>query len=168
MKITPFLAAVALTFVASVSAYCDTYSYPSEKDAWFSFDIPGAWHPKVEDGTLEATAPHDAAYVAFWVLKDKSDVASVDKDIDDILKDSVTDIKTTIPLGKKEVNGIEFMRAQGTGKDVKEKTPVTFEVWMFSPQPGKVGVLYVDYDSDASQEVIKSLASIIDTLKLKK
>jgi hypothetical protein len=168
MKLAPVFAIVAFTFLASLAAHADTYSYPSESDAWFTFDIPGEWHPKVEDGTLEATAPHDAAYVAFWVLKDKTDFENLDKDVGDILKDSVTDTKITLPLAEKEVNGVKFMREQGTGKDVKEKTDVTFEVWMFAPQPGKVGVLYVDYDSDATPEVIKGLSGIIATLKLKK
>ena len=166
MKLTHLIAAITLTLLASVSVHAATYSYPSEKDAWFTMDIPDAWNPKVTDGTLEATAPKDAAYVAFWVLKDEVDFKNLEKDLDEVLKDSVVEPKVGKPAVKK-INGIEFTRFVGTGKDRKEKTPVTFEVWMFAPKEGKAGVLYFDYDTDATPEMIKGLAAMIDSIKKK-
>ncbi len=168
MKITRLLVTVALALLANVYVHAATYSYPSEADAWFSFELPDAWNPKIDDATLEATAPDDAAYVAFWVLKDKSDFKNLDKDLDEILKDSVTNVKMTTEATKKEINGIEFLTYQGTGKDRKEKTPVTFEVWMFAPKPGKVGFLYFDRDTDAPASVMKSLKRMVESIKLKK
>ncbi|MEP6669822.1 MAG: hypothetical protein ABJF10_11750 [Chthoniobacter sp.] len=167
MKLMPLLAVITFTLLASVSVRAATYSYPSEKDAWFTLEISDAWHPKVTDGTLEASAPKDAAYVAFWVLKDEVDFKNLEKDLDEVLKDSVIEPKVGEPAVKK-INGIEFTRFVGTGKDRKEKTPVTFEVWMFAPKEGKAGVLYFDYDSDATPDMIKSLAAMIDSIKLKK
>jgi hypothetical protein len=167
MKLTHLLAIIALTLVTSVIGHAANYSYPSESDTWFTFELPDAWHPKVTDGTLEATAPHDAAYVAFWVLKNDVDFKNLEKDLDDILKDSVVQPKVGEPVVK-TINGIEFTRFLGTGKDRKEKTPVTFEVWMFSPKEGKAGILYFDYDTDATPEMIKRLAAMVDSIKLKK
>ena len=167
MKIPHILAILALTLITSVTTHATTFFYPSQTDAWFSIEIPEAWHPKVDDETLEATAPKDAAYLAFWVLKNKSDFKDLDKDIDDILKDSVVDAKIG-PQSTKTINGIEFLIFEGKGKDRKEKTPVSFEVWMFAPKPGKVGVLYVDYDSDASEELVKNLVNVVTSIKINK
>jgi hypothetical protein len=167
MKLSHLLTVLAFTLLTSVSVHAATYSYPTAADAWFTIEIPDAWHPKVEDETLEATAPKDAAYLAFWVLKNKSDFKDLEKDIDDILKDSVVDAKIG-PQSTKTINGIEFMIFEGKGKDRKEKTPVSFEVWMFAPKPGKVGVLYVDYDSDASEDLVKNLVGVVTSIKLKK
>ena len=116
---------------------------------------------------MEATAPHNLAYVAFWVLRDKSDFKNVDKDLEEILKDSVTDPVLVKEGVKKEINGIQFLVYVGTGKDRKEKTPVKFDVWLFAPKPGKVGVLYFDRDADASDATKNSLKQMVDSIKLK-
>lgn len=168
MKRLSLLALAALTFAFTVSAHAGTFYYPTKDAPWFTVDIPDGWHPKIEDETLEASAPDNVAYLAFWVLKDKADFANVDKDIADILKDSVTDIKATGEAKEKEVSGIKFTTLDGTGKDKKEKTDVSFEVWMFAPQPGKVGLLYFDRDTTASADIQKALKDIVASIKLKK
>lgn len=168
MKTPRLLLLAALALLSCGSLDAAVYSYPSAADAWFTFELPDAWNPKVEDETLEATAPEDAAYVAFWVLKDRADFKNLDKDLEEILKDSVTNVKMTTEPAEKEIGGIKFMTYQGTGKDREEKTPVTFEVWMFAPKPGKVGFLYFDRDTDASAEIMKSLKHMVESIKLKK
>jgi hypothetical protein len=168
MKILRLLVAAAVLLIASAPLYAKKFAYPTKADAWFTIDIPDAWKPAIEDEAIEATAPEDAAYVTFWVLKNKSDFKSFEKDLDEILKDSVTDPKVTKPLEEKTVNGIKFNTFQGTGKDRKEKTPVSFEVWMFAPKPGKVGFLYFDRDTDVSADIMKSLQGIVESIKLAK
>jgi len=167
MKMSRLFFILAFAILTCIPARAATYSYPSAADAWFTFELPDEWNPKITDETLEATAPHNLAYVAFWVLKDKSDFKNVDNDIEEILKDSVTELKMTKDSVSKEINGIHFLVYVGTGKDRKEKTPVTFEVWMFSPKPGKVGLLYFDRDSDATAEIKTSLKQMVDSIKLK-
>jgi hypothetical protein len=80
----------------------------------------------------------------------------------------VTEPKVTKKPETKTVNGIEFNTFQGTGLDRKEKTPVSFEVWLFDPKPGKVGFLYFDRDTDAPADILKSLQGIVESIKLKK
>jgi hypothetical protein len=167
MKLSHLVAIVALTLFATASGYSGPVAFPSEAKALFTLDIPEAWHPKVSDGTLEASAPKDAAYVAVWTVKSDKELKNLDKDIDDILKDSVVEPKMGEPTTK-TVNGIEFMRAVGTGKDRKEKTPVTFEVWMFLVKPEQLAVLYFDYDTDATPDMIKTLGGMVGSIKLAK
>ncbi|HEV7401816.1 MAG TPA: hypothetical protein VGO11_02775 [Chthoniobacteraceae bacterium] len=168
MKFTLLLALVATAlFTAAPAGHAGTFYYPTQADAWFSIEIPDAWKPKVKDETIEATAPKDAAYVTFWVLTDVKDFASLPKDIAEILKDSVTNPKITKKMEPKTVNGIEFKTSSGTGLDRKEKTPVSFEFWLFSPKPGKVGFLYFDRDTDASPEIMKALEGIVGSIKKK-
>ncbi len=168
MKLTLLLALVATAlFTGAPTSRAGTFYYPTQADAWFSIDIPDAWKPKVKDETIEATAPKNAAYVTFWVLAEKEDFKNFDKDLAEILKDSVTQPKVTKKPEKKTVNGIEFTTFQGTGNDRKEKTPVSFEVWLFDPKPGKVGFLYFDRDTDASPEIMKSLEAIVASIKKK-
>jgi hypothetical protein len=167
MKTSCLLAIAVLTLLTSVTAYCGPVAFPSEAKALFTLDIPAAWHPKVADGTLEATAPKDAAYVAVWTVKTEREFKDLDKDIDAILKDSVVEAKMGEPTTK-TVNGIEFLRAVGTGKDRKEKTPVTFEVWMFLVKPQQLAVVYFDYDTDATPDMITTLGGMVGSIKLKK
>jgi hypothetical protein len=166
MKTTCLLAVAAFTLLSALTGVAAPFSFPSESKTWFTIDLPQAWHPKMEDGTLEATAPQDAAYVAVWLVKSEADFKHLDKDIDEILKDSVVEPKIGEPAAK-TINGIEFMRFVGTGKDRKEKSPVTFEVWLFEVQPHKLAVVYFDYDTDATPEMIKSLAGMVDSIKKK-
>src|SRR6187402_973911 len=166
MKYLSLLALAALTLLLPVSALAGTFYYPTKADTLFSIEIPDAWNPKVEDETLEATAAEEKAYLAFWVLKDKSDFDSAEKDLADILKDSVTDPKMG-DAKELTVSGIKFVKVEGTGKDRKEKTPVTFEVWMFEPKPGKVGLLYMDRDTAAPDAIKKAMSDIVASIKIK-
>src|SRR6202011_2523189 len=103
MKLSRLFAILAVALFTSVSLHAATYSYPSEADAWFTFELPDAWNPKIEDAALEATAPSDGAYVAFWVLKDRADFKNLDKDLGEILKNSVTDVMMTTKPTKREI-----------------------------------------------------------------
>lgn len=168
MKLKLLLALLATAlFIGAPTSQAGTFYYPTQKDAWFSIEIPDAWKPKIKDEAIEATAPKDAAYVTFWVLAEKEDFKNFEKDLAEILKDSVTEPKITKKIETKTVNGIEFKTFQGAGKDRKEKTPVSFEVWLFDPKPGKVGFLYFDRDTDASPEIMKSLEAIVGSIKKK-
>lgn len=167
MKLSiPFLALV-ISLVTALSADAKRFSYPSAAKEWFSIEIPDTWRPKVDDEeTLEATSPDEEAYLAFWVLKGAKEVKGLTKEMDDLLKESVTDLKLEDKPTEKTINGIEFTIFAGTALDKEDKSKVGVEVFMFSPKPGTLGIFYCQYGVKAP-EAIKGLVKIVESIKLK-
>jgi hypothetical protein len=154
-------------FSSTLPASAALFAYPSEDKAWFIVDIPAAWKPVIDDDqTLEATSPDEDAYLAFWVLKGKTEIAGLEKDIDDTLKELVKGPKLTSDKPtKKTINGIEFTMFAGTGKDSEDDSPLGFEIFLFSPQPGKLGIFYCQYDAKAPKPVIASLIKVVESIQ---
>ena len=161
-----FLALATICLLSVLPAQAAKFSYPSEDKEWFTVDIPASWKPEVgDDESLEATSPDEDAYLAFWVLKNAKEVDHLDKDIDEIVKDSVKDLKLGEKPTEKKVNGIDFVMFSGTGKDKDSGDAVGVEIFLFAPKPGKVGVFYCQYSPDKADS-IKGLVKIVESLKL--
>jgi len=159
------LAALLLTALPSDAA---KFSYPSEDKEWFTVDIPQNWKPEIaEDGTLEATSPEDDAYLAFWVLEKKADINSFGDDLEAWLKQDLKKIKLNDKPLEKTVNGIEFSIFNGTAVVKEDNSEVAFEVFLFAPKKGKLGVFYCQYSPDAPGS-IKKLIKIVESMELKK
>jgi hypothetical protein len=167
MKLSiPFLA-LAICLLTALSADAKRFSYPSTAKEMFSVEIPDNWKPEVDDEeTLEATSPDEEAYLAFWVLKGAKEVKGLTKEMNDLLDESVTDLKLNEKPTEKTINGIKFTIFEGTAIDKEDKTKVGVEVFMFSPKPGTLGIFYCQYGIKAP-DAIKGLVKIVESIKLK-
>jgi hypothetical protein len=157
---------VTTVFLAVVPTQAAKFSYPSEDKEWFTVDIPASWKPEVgDDESLEATSPDEDAYLAFWVLKNAKEIDHLDKDIEELVADSVKDLKLNDKPTEKKVNGIDFMMFAGTGKEKEDGSDVGVEIFLFSPKPGKVGVFFCQYSAKAP-DAIKGLVKIVESIQL--
>jgi hypothetical protein len=167
MKIAIRLLTLAVCLITALSAHAKRFSYPSAAKEWFSVEIPDDWKPKVDDEeTLEATSPDEEAYLAFWVLKGSKEVKGLEKELDDLLKESVTDLKLNEKPTEKTINDIKFTIFAGTAIDKEDKSKVGVEIFLFSPKPGTLGIFYCSYGAKAPG-AIKGLVKIVESIKLK-
>lgn len=167
MKLALRLLTVAACLLTAVSAHAKKFSWPNADKEVFSVDIPADWKPEVgEDESLEATSPDEEAYLAFWVLKGGKEVEGLEKELDELLKDSVTDLKLNEKPTVKKVNGIEFTMFAGKALDKEDKSKVGVEIFLFSPKPGTLGVFYCQYGEKAP-DAINGLIKIVESIKLK-
>ena len=166
-SISRLIVGVSLCVVAA-PLFANTLSVPPDKPA-FTVDIPADWKPKAdkEDKSVEATEPGDHVYMCGWVVPDKTDVSEVTSDLDAILKDSMKSIDEKANKEAVENNGIKFNVIEGSGLDKREGSKVKFFVAFFKAGDGKIGVYYVDYDADAPADVMKTIFSIMNSIKLK-
>lgn len=168
MKTALHLLTLAAFLTSALPVQAAKFSYPSEDKEWFTVDIPASWKPEIDDdGTLEANAPEDDAYLAFWTLEGEDDIKTLDDDIESWMKDELKDIKMGEKPTEKTINGIEFMMFAGAAKSKEDNEDVAFEIFLFSPKKGKLGVFYCQYDPKAPDS-IKGLIKIVESMELKK
>lgn len=168
MKIALRVLALAACLLPCSPAFAAAFSYPSEENEWFTVNIPASWKPEIndEDKSLEATSPEGDAYLAFWVLKNKKEIANIGDDLESLLEDNIKKPKLNDKPIEKTVNGIDFTIFQGTGKDAEDDSKVGFEIFLFSPKPGKLGIFFCQYGEDADEKVIKGLIKIVESIRL--
>ena len=164
-----FFALTAL-FLSTLPASGAKFSYPTEEKPWFTVEIPATWKPALsDDESLEASSPEEDAYLRFWVLRGKKEIPGLEKDIGGLLKDMVKSPKLISDKPtKKSVNGIEFTTFAGTGKDTEDGKPLGFEIFLFSPQSGKLGIFYCQYAADAPKSVIANMIKIVESIQVAK
>ena len=167
MKKTNILKLIIAVVVAGTSPlFANTFSVPSDQPA-FTVDIPADWKPKADKEGVEATQPDNHVYMAGWVVT-KGDIGDLSSDLDELLKDSMKSIDEKTNEEMIENNGIKFHVWNGSGIDKREGGKVKFFVAVFSAGPGKSGIYYVDYDADAPADVMKTITTIMNSIKLKK
>ena len=155
-------------FLFAAPAFAEKFSYPDEDKPLFSIDVPKTWKPKVsKDETLEATSPDKEAYIAFWTMENAKEIASLGKDLGDLLKESVTKLKLPDKPTQKTINGITFTIFQGTGVDKEDNSDVGVEIFLFSPKKGMLGLFYCQYGQKAP-EAINGLVKIVESIQLTK
>ena len=155
-------------FAPAAPLFANTLSVPPDSPA-FTVDIPADWKPKVDkaDGSVEATEPGDHVYMTGWVRTKSDTNAEVAADMEAVLKDSMKSVDKKDEQEMIESNGIEFHVLKGSGADKREGSKVRFFVAMFAAGPGKAGIFYVDYDDDAPADIIKTINTIMNSIKLK-
>jgi hypothetical protein len=154
--------------LATASLFANTLSVPVDKPA-YTVDIPADWKPKTDkaDKSVEATEPNSHVYMAGWVV-DKSDLSDLTGDLEALLKDSMKSIDEKSSEEAIENNGIKFHVLRGSGVDKREGGKVKFFVAVFQAGPGKAGIYYADWDSDAPADVTKTINTIMNSIKLAK
>jgi hypothetical protein len=170
MKAALRLLALAACLLPASPSFAAKFSYHDEENEWFTVNIPATWKPEIndEDKSLEANSPEADAYLAFWVLKNKKEIENIGDDLDELLKDNIKKPKLKDKPLEKTVNGIEFTIFQGSGKDADDGTNVGFEIFLFAPKEGKLGIFYCQYNEDAPADVIQSLIKIVESIQLTK
>jgi len=164
--VSRIVVAIALC-AAAKPLFANTLSVPPDKPA-FTVDIPADWKPTADkaDRSVEATEPDNHVYMAGWVV-DKSDIGSLTGDVEALLKDSMKSVDNKTSEEKVENNGIKFQVIKGSGVDKREGTKVKFFVAVFQAGPGKAGIYYVDWDADAPADVMTTVNTIMNSIKLK-
>ena len=161
---------VAVTLALAVTPlFATTLSVPTDQPV-FTVDIPADWKPKLDKGdkSVEASEPGDHVYMYAWVVPAESPASETLSDVDALLKDSM---KSIDEKKTKEVithNGIDFIVFRGSGIDKREGSKVEFFVALFEAGKDKMGVYYVDYDSDAPAKITDTILNIMNSIKLKK
>lgn len=159
-------AVLALTLFAG-TAPATTFFYPKQENALFSIQVPDDWKPTVlEDGSLEGYSPDDKGYMNAWILKEKADFDSFEKDLSDLLEPWLKNIKTS---GKSETiksENTEFEVFSGSGKDKEDGSAQSFEIFLFKITDGQVGVFFVQYADDAPKETVNALIDIAKSIKV--
>ena len=170
MKLSLLLLTLAGCLLTASPSFAAKFSYPDEENEWFTVDIPATWKPEIndEDKSLEATSPEEDAYLAFWVLKSKKEIENIDKDLEELLKDNIKKPKIEDKPLEKEINGIAFTIFKGSGIDAEDKSKVGFEIFLFSPKEGKLGIFFCQYPADGDKKLIGSLVKIVESIKLTK
>jgi hypothetical protein len=159
--------ALAACLFATLPVHAAKFSYPSEDKEWFTVDIPQTWKPEVDsDGTLEATEPDDEAYLAFWTLESEEEIKTLDKDIEKWMKGDLKKIQMSDKSLDKEINGIKFTIFNGTAVAKEDNEALAFEIFLFSPKPGKLGVFYCQYGQKVP-DAVKGLIKIVESIHLK-
>lgn len=169
MKITPIakftLVAAAVAF--ALPARADTMSVPSKEAPAYTFDVPSSWKPKTdkEDESVEATAPGDHAYLSAWVAKGKDREVNL-KDINATLNDSLKSVDPQTSKDTIEVNGVTIAVIKGSGLDKRAGNKVQFRMAIFNVGGGYGGLVYIDYDNDAPDSIMKDIQGIIGSIKV--
>ncbi|HZE12203.1 MAG TPA: hypothetical protein VE086_00460 [Chthoniobacterales bacterium] len=161
------LVVLALSVTAG-PLFATTLSVPPDSPA-FTVDIPADWKPKADkaDESVEATEPGNHVYMTGWVRTKSDTNEEVAADMEAILKDSMKSVDKKDQQEIIENNGIKFHVLKGSGVDKREGTKVKFFVAMFEAGPGKAGIFYVDYDADAPADVMNTITTIMNSIKLK-
>jgi hypothetical protein len=171
MKLVPFLL-IASVLGLALPARGDTMSVPSKEKPVFTIDVPSKWKPigDAKDGSVEATAPGDIAYLSAWTVNTADDdaVESAAKDLKATLKDSMKSLDPEASRSKIKVNGRDITVVKGSGVDKREGSKVQFRVAIFATGLGAIGIVYTDYDDDAPDETMKALQGIIESIKVAK
>jgi hypothetical protein len=128
-----------LLIVGSVSAQTSTYVV---RQPIFLISFPDAWKVTLDnppDVLIFALSPDDEIEYDIWALP----AGDVKADVKAALNDAIKDINETIAKYAtnanfsdwhfETINGIEFVWAEGTGKEVKSGKTITMEVDFFSP-----------------------------------
>jgi hypothetical protein len=166
MKTALHLSILAAFLCAALPAKAAKFSYPDEDKEWFTVDIPASWKPEVDDdGTLEATAPEGDGYLAFWTLESEDEIKTLDKDIEKWMKGDLKKIEMSDKSLDKEINGVKFTIFNGTAVTKEDNSKIAFEIFLFSPKAGKLGVFYCQY---GEENEVKALIKIVESLQLKK
>lgn len=153
-----------LTVCASDAA---TFYYPKQESALFSIEVPDDWKPEVlDDGSLEAYSPDDKGYLNSWILKDREDFDSLDKDLNDLLEPWLKNIKLSGDAETIKSEHTEFQVYSGTGTDKEDGSSQGFEIFLFKITDGQVGVFFIQYAADAPKETIDELVAVAKSIKL--
>ena len=162
----PRLALLALLAVVATGARAETFSYPDSDNSVFSVDIPSDWKPKEnKQGRIEASSSEDDAYVALWVLKGKSAMDEMGEEVREITESTLRDIRLSGKETRTEVNGMDVLFFEGTGVDREDGDKVHFEICLFSPAPGTLGVVYFEYDDDAAEKRIPQMTKVVKSIR---
>jgi hypothetical protein len=171
MKLVPFLL-IASVLGLALPARGNTMSVPNKEKPVFTIDVPSSWKPigDAKDGSVDATAPGDVAYLSAWTVNtaDGDAVESAAKDLKETLKDSMKSLDPEASRSKIQVNGREITVVKGSGVDKREGSKVQFRVAIFATGLGAIGIVYTDYDDDAPDDTIKALQGIIESIKVAK
>jgi hypothetical protein len=156
---------LATLALASTPVFAKKIAFPNAEHALFSITIPDSWEPdKDDDDTLEALSPKENVYLAAWELKDKSDIASVDKDIIEMLKDHAKAIKMDGEGVPAKPGGMDGMLFKGTAKDKEDGSDIEFFALLVSPKPGKVAIIFIEAAADTPKDEADKLQKILESL----
>ena len=156
----------ALLAAAAAGARAETFYYPNAESPVFSVDIPNDWKPKENmQGRIEAGSPEDDAYVALWVLKGKSAMDELGEEVREITESTLRDIRLSGKETRTEVNGMDVLFFEGAGVDKEDGDKVHFEICLFTPAPGTLGVVYFEYDDDAAEKRIPQMTKVVKSIR---
>lgn len=168
MKFTQ-VALVAAAVAFALPARADTMSVPTKEAAAYTLDVPSSWKPKanVDDESVEATAPEDKAYLSAWIVKSSDPKAKENftKDLEATLKDSLKSIDAGAKEESFEANGVKMSVIKGSGVDKRAGNKVKFQTAIFSVGADKIGIVYIDWDSDAPKDTMDAIQGIMKSIK---
>lgn len=166
-KNTQILSVVVAVVAFALPGRADTMSVPSAANAAYTFEVPSGWKPtgNTEDEVVEANSPDSHAYIMAWIVK-TSDTASLTKDLETTLKDSMKSVDKETSQHELDQNGSHFYVVSGSGVDKRAGTKVKFLVGIFAAGEGKAGIVYADYDADAPATTMDTLEGILKSIKV--
>ena len=148
MKKAVMAVCVLCFLMLASSVFAKTYNYPAKKPV-FSIDFPDTWKVQIdaEDVAIFAQTSDKEIEYNIWALEDREVKADVTaalngavKEVGEIIEQYVTN--TTFGEWKAEkINGMEFLWAEGKGKDKEGGQTVFIEVNFFSPDEKTVYAL---------------------------
>ena len=154
---------LTLIFLAATLLPASTFAktYPHE-EAKVQVDIPDTWKVEIEDDTLQATAPKDAAGLVFSIVEAKELAAaleSLEKELSSIVKD----MKALGEPEKVKFNGMEGYTINGKGKI--EGVDVDLGVMILKAPSGKVIVVLGFTSSKSTEKQDAAIEGIFKSLK---
>lgn len=166
MKFKVAFVCLMTALLAGAQLKAENIAFPEEGEPFLTLNIPDGWNPAFdEDGTLGATDPDEEVQVVMWELADKEDLESLESDIDGIIAEYAVDVKAEGEAEELTINEIPGVLIKGKGKEKDGDRELGFEVLILKPVEGKAVVLYLDYYTDASKDLIDTLVKILTTVK---
>jgi predicted Zn-dependent protease len=158
------MAAMAVAFTAPAAGDAgsgNTIVYPSENPV-FSITFPDGWETETDENLLHAFPADSSIYLGLWALEEGVKLEDALDALDEIVSSLVTGLETG-EAEKNEINGIEIVSVDGSGKDT-EGDDVNVSAALFSPDDSQVFIL-IYYATPAAEarhedELIAVIGSI--------
>ena len=149
-----------------VTGNAKDFKFPEPDDVLFTITIPDAWAPKLaDDGTLEAEDKEGHSYLAIWEEENKTELAKIAGDIDEILSEYATEVKLLNKPESYTLAGLTGLLFKGTAKDKEDGSGIGFEAIILPVSKDRAAVIYFDYSQDAPKSVVNNLVKILESFK---
>ncbi len=162
---TGSLVAIILLALGLMNLPAKDLKFPEEGKTLFTITIPDSWEPEFDDdGTLEANEKDGHSYLAIWD-EDTNELATVVKNIDEVLTSYAKDVKLTADPAGIEVEGLKGLLLKGEAKDSEDGRLIGFNAVILEVSPKSAIVIYFDYGKDAPDSVKQGIEGILKSFK---
>ncbi len=158
------MAAMAMAFTAPAAGDTgsgNTIVYPSGNPV-FSITFPDGWETEADENLLHACPADSSIYLGLWALEEGVKLDDALDALDEIVSSLVTGLETG-EAENNEINGIDFLSVDGTGKD-GDGDAVDVSAAVFSPDDKQVFILIYYGTPEAGEKHEDEMTAILGSI----